>query len=179
MWFFLALLASSAPPTEDQRPLLFGMQQVVERLPEVVYDPKDERFDVQSMDDGSIDLTYTYAPDHKRGTIDWMYHSVLVRHVIPRNLMAGDDLAEAARALARTRGYPLEAMATPPLLWTTHTQCYLLRRKGISDGVGTLCVGSRDRALVFFAVEGLVLREEGSVDALLSSTLDALLRFRP
>jgi hypothetical protein len=70
-------------------------------------------------------------------------------------------------------------LSSPPLVWTTHTQCYLLRKKGISNGVGTLCVGSRDRALVFFAVEGLVLREEGSVDALLGSTLDALLRFRP
>ena len=179
MWFCVALLAFAGPPTEDQRALLLGMQQVVERLPELVYEPTDERFDVEEMDDGSIDLTYTYAPDHTRGTIDWLYHSVLVRRLIPSSLMAGDELEGAARALARTRGYQLEALATPPLLWTTHTQCYLLRRKGFRNGVGTLCVGSRDRALVFFAVEGIVLREEGSVDVLLGSTLDALLRFRP
>ena len=172
----LGLCYASEAPTERQRALLVGMADVQARISDADYQPEHEALTATTDKSGGLDLTYEYAPTSREGLVDWLYHSLMIRRVIPQQPLTDDDLLQAAKSLARTKGYGIRALATEPLQWTHTTQCFeLLRSK---QTIGTLCVGERDHAIVLFAVDGLLLKEEGSLDALMGDRLKNLARFR-
>jgi len=172
----LALGHAAESPTQAQRALLVGMTEIQARLPDVTFEAAHEKVTATPDDIGGLDLTYSYTPPTRAGAVDWMYHSIMVRRVIPQRPLDGDALLLAARSLSQSKGYALKRLESQPLQWTTSTQCFALQRAKAT--VGTLCVGERDHAIVLFAVDGLILKEAGSLDALFGERLKNLQRFR-
>lgn len=173
----LSTLGHAGPPASDvQRALLVGMPEIQARLPDIQFDAAHETVVAAPDELGGLDLTYSYTPPSRAGAVDWLYHSLMIRRVIPQRPLSEDALLNAATSLSQSKGYALRRLETQPLEWTTTTQCFQLLRAKTT--VGTLCVGERDHAIVLFAVDGLILKEQGSLDALFGERLKNLQRFR-
>lgn len=171
-----ALSQAAEPVPAQQRTLLVGMSEIQSRLPDIPFDSAHENVSAKRDDIGGLDLTYSYTPPSRAGAVDWLYHSLMIRRVIPQRPLDDEALGQAARSLSQSKGYSLQRLDVEPLQWTTTTQCFALQRSKTT--VGTLCVGERDHAIVLFAVDGLILKEPGSVDALFGERLKNLQRFR-
>jgi len=172
----VAVSQAAEPVSDKQRALLVGMPEIQARLSDIVFEAKHEKVVATPDDIGGLDLTYSYSPPSRAGTVDWLYHSLMIRRVIPQRPLDDEALLQAARSLSQSKGYSLQRLETEPLQWTTTTQCFALRRAQTT--VGTLCAGERDHAIVLFAVDGLILKETGSIDALFGERLKNLQKFR-
>lgn len=185
LWFLLGAALAEAPPSEplevtsEHRGLLVGLPELASRLEGLAWDRTAEKVEAARLADGTIDIHYTYAPEDSKGQVDYLHHNVMVGYHRPNKPHQVEDLELGVRVFSRSLDWVRVPLEPSPLTWGEVNLCYLVNKRNAGPPTGTLCVAAKDRYTVIYAVDGLLLKEPGSVDALLNEALGRTLRVRP
>jgi hypothetical protein len=185
MWWMLAAAFAADPVPEaltvtaEHRGLLVGMPQLASRLEGLAWDREAETVTSSRLADGTLDILYSYTPKDRDGQVDSLHHNVLVNYMRPSQAHDVADLELGVKLFTRSFDWERVPIEPSPLGWGEVNLCYLVKKRNTGEPTGTLCIASKDRYTVIYAVDGLLLKDPGSMDALLGESLEKLLRVRP
>ena len=166
------------PVTTEHRGLIVGLPELATRLESLDWQRDAEHIEASRLADGTIDILYTYEPSSKDGQVDYLHHNVLMSYYRPSKAPDPADLELGLKVFARTLDWEHAPIEPSPLGWGQINLCYAINKRNGGAPTGTLCGAVKDRFTVIYAVDGLILREAGSVDALLHEALDRTTQIR-